>query len=269
MVARLVRRPLEGASGEGAGHFAELVLQRPPCNEIGREMLVALERALDELEREPPLALIIHSDVDAGFSAGADLRELYYAVRDGGGAQAQLEELRSFLERIHRVMNRLDALPVPTVGAVHGVCFGGGFELALTCDLLVADVTARFAFPELRLGLIPGFGGIPRLKRDLGNALVRDLLFTGRSINAKKALGVGLVSQVVSKGRALEVARATASRAAQFDPEVRALAKSFIKQLPIGEIEQEKAHFIRLFVEPRVLQALERFVTSSSPLPYV
>jgi len=71
-----------------------------------------------------------------------------------------------------------------TVAAVHGVVFGGGFELALTCDMIVADRTARFCFPELRLGLIPGFGGIPRLKRDLGNGLVRDLLMTGRSISA-------------------------------------------------------------------------------------
>jgi enoyl-CoA hydratase/carnithine racemase len=89
-------------------------------------------------------------------------------------------------------MNRLDACPLTTIAAVHGVTFGGGFELALACDLIIADKTARFCFPELRLGLIPGFGGIPRLKRDLGNAVVRDLLLTGRSINATKAQNVGL-----------------------------------------------------------------------------
>ena len=79
-------------------------------------------------------------------------------------------------------MNAIDAAPLTTIAAVHGVTFGGGFELALACDLIVADKMARFCFPELRLGLIPGFGGIPRLKRDLGNAVVRDLLLTGRSI---------------------------------------------------------------------------------------
>ena len=94
---------------------------------------------------------------------------------------------RDFLLGIHRVFNQIDAAPLVTVAAVHGVVFGGGFELALTCDMIVADRTARFCFPELRLGLIPGFGGIPRLKRDLGNGLVRDLLMTGRSINATKA----------------------------------------------------------------------------------
>ena len=84
--------------------------------------------------------------------------------------------VRDFLERIHRVLNRIDASPLTTIAAVHGVTFGGGFELALVCDLIIADKLARFCFPELRLGLIPGFGGIPRLKRDLGNAVVRDLL---------------------------------------------------------------------------------------------
>ena len=73
-------------------------------------------------------------------------------------------------------MNTLDALPLTTIAAVQGVTFGGGFELALVCDIIVADRMARFCFPELRLGLIPGFGGMPRLKRDLVNAVVRDLL---------------------------------------------------------------------------------------------
>ena len=87
---------------------------------------------------------------------------------------------------------RIDASPLTTIAAVHGVTFGGGFELALVCDLIIADKMARFCFPELRLGLIPGFGGIPRLKRDLGNGVVRDLLLTGRSFNATKAQQVGI-----------------------------------------------------------------------------
>src|SRR5437764_4975641 len=101
-----------------------------------------------------------------------------------------------FLERIHRVLNAVDASPLTSIAAVHGVTFGGGLELALACDLIVADKMARFGFPELRLGLIPGFGGIPRLKRDVGNAVIRDLLLTGRSINAQRAFAVGLVSQL-------------------------------------------------------------------------
>src|SRR6202163_5148523 len=95
--------------------------------------------------------------------------------------------VRDFLERIHRVLNLIDAAPLTTIAAVHGVTFGGGFELALVCDLIIADKMASFCFPELRLGLIPGFGGIPRLERDLGNAVVRDLLLSGRSFNTTNA----------------------------------------------------------------------------------
>src|SRR4029079_2380292 len=97
------------------------------------------------------------------------------------------------------------------------------------------DKMARFCFPELRLGLIPGFGGIPRLKRDLGNAVVRDLLLTGRSFNTTKAQQVGLVSQVVGEGESLRAARATASQVTKFDRETAATAKKFIKPIPREE----------------------------------
>ncbi len=125
------------------------------------------------------------------------------------------------------VLNSLDASPLTTIAAVQGVCFGGGLELALACDLIVADKMARFAFPELRLGLIPGFGGIPRLRRDVGNGIVRDLLLTGRSINATKAQSAGLVSQVAAEGEALRVARSTAAQVLKFDRETSAAAKRF------------------------------------------
>src|SRR5262249_13091862 len=141
-------------------------------------------------------ALIIYSSLPCGFCAGADLRELYEGSQRMERKSA-VAGVRDFLERIHRVLNVLDASPLTTIAAVNGVVFGGGFELALTCDLIIADKMARFCFPELRLGLIPGFGGIPRLKRDLGNSVVRDLLLTGRSFNASKAQTAGLVSQVV------------------------------------------------------------------------
>ena len=142
------------------------------------------------------------------------MRELYRRSQTMDKTEA-VKGVRDFLERIHRVLNLIDSVPLTTIAAVHGVTFGGGFELALTCDLIIADKMARFCFPELRLGLIPGFGGIPRLKRDLGNAVVRDLLLTGRSFNATKAQQVGLVSQVVGEGEALRAARATAVQLGQ------------------------------------------------------
>jgi len=248
----------------------ELALHRQPCNEIGSLTLDELEKfahALDDFQDEAH-ALIIYSELKAGFCAGADLRELYRRSQELEQKEAA-QGVRDYLERIHRVLNTIDASPLTTVAAVHGVTFGGGFELALVCDLIVADKMARFCFPELRLGLIPGFGGIPRLKRDLGNAVVRDLLLTGRSFNATRLQQVGLVSQVVGEGESLRVARATAAQLGKFDRRTAIAAKKFIKPIPYEELEREIDVFCELFAAPAVEAGLRKFVESEDAQPYL
>jgi enoyl-CoA hydratase len=248
----------------------ELTLDREPANEIGTAMLAELEKFAGAFAMLGPetSVCIISSARKHGFSAGADLRELYESAARLEGAQ-RLVGVRQFLERIHAVMNAIDAAPFVTIAAVHGICFGGGLELALVCDIIVADKMARFAFPELRLGLIPGFGGIPRLKRDLGNAFVRDLLFTGRSVNATRAQAVGLVSQLAAEGEALNVARSNAGQIKKFDPYTRATAKKFLKPIPHEELRQEINLFCDLFTRPAVMAALKKFVESTDAMPYL
>src|SRR5437660_7002302 len=260
----------EALSWELRDGVIELALHRPPGNEIGTLILCELEKfveGLEEITRQAH-ALIVYSTIKAGFSAGADLRELLDGAQRVSKTEA-VRGVRDFLERIHRVMNTIDALPLTTIAAVHGVTFGGGFELALVCDLIVADKMARFAFPELRLGLIPGFGGIPRLKRDLGNAVVRDLLLTGRSFNAAKAQSVGLVSQVAAEGEALRVARATAAQIGKFDRRTTLAAKQFIKPIPYEELRREIDLFCELFAQPAVEAGLKKFVESRDAQPYL
>lgn len=248
----------------------ELALDRPPCNEIGTETLDELEQFIDILESasDEAHALIIYSKQASGFCAGADLRELYFRSQEVSISE-RVEGVRDFLHRIHRVMNAIDSSPLTTIAAVNGVTFGGGFELALVCDLIIADKMSRFCFPELRLGLIPGFGGIPRLKRDLGNGVVRDLLLTGRSINASKAQAVGLVSQVVAEDAALRVARMTAAQIKKFDPATRRAAKRFIKPVPYDELNEEIEIFCDLLSQPAVEAGLRKFVESTDALPYL
>jgi enoyl-CoA hydratase/carnithine racemase len=249
----------------------ELALHHQVCNEIGTALLGELEMFSAALEAAAAAgvgAAIIYSKQAAGFSAGADLRELYTGALPLA-PKARAAGVRDFLERIHSVLNALDASPLTTFAAVHGVTFGGGFELALACDLIIADKTARFCFPELRLGLIPGFGGIPRLKRDLGNGLVRDLLLTGRSINASKALAAGLVSQVAAEGQALRVARAAAAQVGKFDRVASAAAKGFVKPIPRAELETEIDLFCKLFERPAVMEGLRKFVESTGAHPYL
>src|SRR5205823_11832391 len=259
----------QSVSWEVDGGVVELALHREPCNEIASLTLEELEKfvaALEELVRESH-TLIIYSTLSCGFCAGADLWELYRRSQEMKKADAA-RGVRNYLERIHRVMNTIDAAHLTTIAAVHGVVFGGGFELALVCDLIVADKMARFCFPELRLGLIPGFGGIPRLRRDVGNAVVRDLLLTGRSINAAKALAAGLVSQVAAEGEALRVARATALQTGKFDRTASAAAKRFLKPIPQDELRREIDPFCELFERPAARAGLRKFMEDEGAHPY-
>lgn len=260
----------ENLSWELREGVLELELHRPPCNEMGTGMLAEVEKFVEALtaNTSEARAVVVYSSLAAGFSAGADLRELYQRMQEAP-QEKWLAGERAFLDRVHGVMNALDAAPVTTIAAVHGVVFGGGFELALACDLIVADKTARFCFPELRLGLIPGFGGIPRLKRDVGNAVVRDLLLTGRSLNATKAQAVGLVSQVVGEGEALRVARTTAAQALKFDAGTSATAKKFMKPVPHEDLRREIDVFCELLTRPAVQAGLKKFVESKEALPYL
>jgi enoyl-CoA hydratase/carnithine racemase len=248
----------------------ELTLDHEPANEIGSETLADLEKFAAAIPAFAPetAACIISSARKQGFSAGADLRELYRGA-ERLSERERHTRVRQFLERIHTVLNAIDEAPFVTIAAVHGVCFGGGFELALACDIIIADKMARFAFPELRLGLIPGFGGIPRLKRDLGNAFVRDLLLTGRSVNAARAQSVGLVAQLAAEGEALKIARSTATQITKFDAVTRAAAKKFIKPIPHEELRREIDLFCELFSRSAVMAALKKFVESTDAMPYL
>lgn len=249
-------------------------LSAPPGNEIGSRMLLALEEQLNEVLLMPPKVLIIQSNERVGFCAGADLREFQERLaelqhQDVATQEAAFAELRSFLERIHSVMNRLDHAPFVVIAAVHGAVLGGGFELALTADVLIADKSARFGFPELRLGLIPGFGGLPRLKRDIGNAVARDFLFTGRTFGAERAYQLGIVSQLAAQSKSLDVARRMAEQIVRFDRGAAAQAKAFVKPVLTEELDAEKELFLKMARSPVVFEALSRFVSSKAAMPYL
>jgi enoyl-CoA hydratase len=248
----------------------ELTLDREPLNEIGTETLADLEKFAGAIPGLAPAssACIITSARPGGFCAGADLKELYLGAVPLPKSR-RVSGVRAFLKRIHKVMNAIDEAPLVTFAAVHGLCMGGGLELALVCDLIVADKMARFGFPELRLGLIPGFGGIPRLRRDVGNSLIRDFLFTGRTVKAESAHQAGLVAHLAGEGYALQVARSMAQQVTKFDAETRAAAKKFIKPIPLAELNKEIELFCKLFNRPVVMESLRRFVETDDPMKHL
>jgi len=269
--------PVEALAWRHDGHRLEVELRQAPLNEIGTVLLAGLERLAAYLYAGASGArvVVIHSG-QPGFCAGADLRELHAGLSTRHAWMPQRARnvlLRraagQFIDRVHAVFHALDQSPIPIVAAVHGVCFGGGFELALVCDRIVADKTARFCFPELRLGILPCFGGVPRLEREVGNAVVRDLLLTGRSLRATRAHALGVVAEVVPPGKALDAARSAADQIARFRPGTVAAAKRFIKPHPAARLARERALFLDLVLRPEVLAALDRFVADTSVRPYL
>ena len=248
----------------------ELTLDYGPLNEIGRLMLSELEQFVAAFDVLVPItsACIITSARSGGFSAGGDLKELYNEALAAPPAQ-RVATLREFLEKIHRTFNEIDAAPFITFAAVHGLCMGGGLELALVCDIIVADKMARFGFPELRLGFIPGFGGIPRLRRDVANSFIRDMLFTGRTVKAESAHQAGLVSHLAGEGYALQIARSMAQQVTKFDAEARSKVKKFIKPIPHEELRKEIDLFCELFGRPEVMESLRRFIETDDPMKHL
>lgn len=248
----------------------ELTLDHEPLNEIGISLLGDLEKFASAIPGLAPVtsACVLTSARPGGFCAGADLKELYQRALPLS-RKKRIAGVRAFIQRIHRVANTIDSAPFVTIAAVHGVCMGGGLELALLCDLVVADKMARFGFPELRLGLIPGFGGIPRLRRDVGNSFIRDLLFTGRTIRAEAAHHAGLVTHLAGEGFSLQVARSMAQQIKKFDAVARTAAKKFVKPIPAKELRQEVSLFCKLFDRPEVMASLKRFVESTEPMKHL
>jgi enoyl-CoA hydratase/carnithine racemase len=248
----------------------ELTLDHEPLNEIGTVMLADLETFVAAFTGLAPItsSCVITSARPGGFSVGGDLKELYHDALPLT-PRKRVAGIRRFLKRIHAVANAIDAAPFVTFAAVHGLCMGGGLELALVCDLIVADKMARFGFPELRLGFIPGFGGIPRLRRDVANSFIRDLLFTGRTVKAESAHQAGLVSHLAGEGFALQVARSMAQQVTKFDAEARMAAKKFLKPIPHGELRREIELFSKLFSRPTVMEALRRFVETDDPMKHL
>ena len=172
---------------------ALLTIDRPHAgNSISAEVTAALEEAVDALEQDRDLvAIVITGTGDKFFSSGGDIKQYRELVTR--------EQLQSAFARPRRLLDRLEALPVPVIAAVNGIALGGGAELMLACDVRFAAPTASIGFPYVRLGLIPGWHGAERLTRAIGYANAMHLLTTGEPVDAAEALRLGLVNRVCDR----------------------------------------------------------------------
>jgi len=218
---------------ETDGKVATIRLDRPPMNAINSTLQEELRAAAEQVTRDEDVRSVIIYGGEKVFAAGADVKE--FAGQD-----------HAYLMRdAPRIMSAIDALariPKPVIAAVTGYALGGGCELALTADFRVSADNAKWGQPEILLGIIPGMGGTQRLPRLIGPARAKDLIFTGRFVDAQEALEIGLVDAVVPAEQVYDTARKMAEKFAKGPALALAAAKAAID----GGLDTDLANGLRL-----------------------
>jgi enoyl-CoA hydratase len=244
---------------ERDGRVAVVRLNRPKqLNALSGELMNALVATLRDLDDEREIRALVLAGNERAFAAGADISEL------AAGTPISLYENR----RID-AWDSIRALRTPVVAAVSGFCLGGGCELAMLCDLIVASETASFGQPEINLGVLPGAGGTQRLTRAVGKAVAMDMILTGRMLSAREALAFGLVARVVAKEAWLVEAKRVAAEIAAKGPVAVRLAKeavdaAFESPLAVG-IELERRSFYVARASEDASEGLNAFVEKRPP----
>ncbi len=246
-----------------AGHVgvALLTIDRPKAlNALSFALLRELAEALETLDRDGETrAVVITGAGERAFAAGADITEL---------ADQTPRRLRA--EGHFEAWDRIAAVGLPLIAAVRGFALGGGCELAMTCDVIIAAEDATFGQPEIRIGVMPGAGGTQRLTRAVGKALAMDLVLTGRNMGAEEARHAGLVTRVVPAERTLDEALSIADRIAAMPPlAVRAAKRSVLAaaELPLSAgLRHERDAFFDLFATADQREGMDAFRDKRTPV---
>ena len=242
---------------ETRGAVALLWLDHPPANALSPEMVDALRRAWETVTSAGVRALVIASANPRLFCAGADIKA--FTAMDAASG-------RAYVAGTHELLRAFERSSIVTIAAVNGLALGGGCELAMSCDLRIAAASARFGQPEIKLGIIPGFGGTQRLARLVGPAKALELNLLGDPVRAEEAQALGLVNRVVPDEELLEAALELAETLAAQAP----LAVAAIKQVSAhadldAGIAAEQAAFADVFASADAREGIAAFLEKRSP----
>jgi enoyl-CoA hydratase len=242
------------------GPVATVQLNRPSVlNALNGDLMNELTDALGELDRDVTVRCLIVTGNDRAFAAGADIREM------SGATTVEMME-RNWIA----YWDRLKGVSKPIIAAVSGYALGGGCELAMACDLIVASETAQFGQPEINIGVMPGAGGTQRLTRALGKSKAMEMVLTGRNISAREAEARGLVTRVVPVEMYLEEAKNLAREISSKAPIAVRMAKDAINkaaEISLAEgLEYERKLFYMLFATEDQDEGMLAFVEKRKPV---
>lgn len=242
--------------------IAVVTMDRPPVNALNRQVQDEIEAVFDELETSSAVgAVIITGGGEKAFMAGADIMML---------SEKSSKEVAAMSVVTRKAFSKIENFNKIVIAAVNGLALGGGCELALTCDIRVADESAFLGFPEVSLGLFPGAGGTQRLARLVGVGKAKELILTGDPINAREAKSIGLVERIAPKGESLIEAKSLANRVLTRGPIAVSNAKKAISEginmtLEDG-LKREADLFIEIFKTKDMKEGIKAFMEKRKPI---
>lgn len=241
------------------GRVATLRFNRPKqLNALNTQVMEEVLNAATEFDQDPEIGCLIMTGNDRAFAAGADIAEL--AVQDYASMQAS---------DFFAGWDRFASLRLPKIAAVSGYALGGGCEVAMMCDMLIAADTAKFGQPEIKIGCIPGIGGTQRLTRLIGRARAMDMILTGRMIDAEEALQIGLVSRITPAADLQETAKEIAKTIASYPRDITQMAKACVNLAEEATLEAgikfERQTYHALYGLPSQREGMSAFLEKRVP----
>nr|WP_263328594.1 enoyl-CoA hydratase [Neobacillus sp. Marseille-Q6967] len=248
---------------EKVNHIATVTIDNPPLNVLSSQVTSELKSIFDDIANDNDIVVVILTGAGSrAFMAGADIKEFPQSIGKKG--------MKDQVLRQHDVFNQIDFLPKPTIAVLNGLTFGGGCELAITCDIRIAEEHVQLGLPEIKLGIFPGGGGTQRLPRIVGEAKAKELMYVGDPITAHEAERMGLVNKVVETGQGMTEAMALAKKISGHSLQALSRIKKAVDEGTnmefLAGIEREAELFEEVFLTEDVKEGVSAFIEKRKPV---
>jgi enoyl-CoA hydratase len=246
------------------GGIATIILDNPPLNVLSVAVIEQLSIVSDEVKNDSSVKVVILTGAgDKAFVAGGDIKGFPEWM---GKGQEEAKQKSLWLQE---PLNKIEQLPKPTIAAINGVALGGGCELAMCCDMRIAEEQIMIGLPEITLGLLPGAGGTQRLPRLIGKTKAKQMIFTGEPLTAEEAKEIGLVNQVIPKGKSIDAANELAERICKYSLPALKYAKCAIDDGYEQSLEEglitEAENFGYVFQTQDIKEGVQAFIQKRKP----